>query len=241
MIQHRDGLRLLSLFPRPRLRPSLRTFLMALLLGGLLATGGCLIARAAAVMAGPPDILPAYTGLKGEGVGVMVWVDRAIATDYQNLQRDAASVVQKQLEEKAKISKDLEKTTFPVKPERILWYQQNYPRVAELPITEVAPKLANRTGMTRLIYLEIIDFGTRSPTSGSDLFRGSITARLKVVGIKDGKAEVVYELPEIKALFPPRCPPDGVPNLSDGVVYNGTLAMFNREVVNLFITHEGEK
>lgn len=214
---------------------------LALLLGAALCCGSCALVKAAAIAGGPPDILPAYTGLKGQPVGVMVWVDRAIAMDFQNLQRDAATVVHKQLEAKAQSEKDLKGSTFPVKPERILWYQQNYPRTADMAITEVAPKLCNQTGLTRLVYLEIVDFGTRSPTAGSDLFRGSISARVRVLAVKDGKAEVAFELPEVKGLFPPRCPPDGVPNLNDGVVYTGTLAMFQREVANLFITHEAER
>lgn len=216
---------------------------MWLLLGGLLCGGGCQLAGIVAAAAEPPDILPRYDGLMGQKVGVMVWVDRAIATDYRNLQLDTAVNVQRQLEEKAK-DKDvleLKETTFPERAEWIHLYQKNNPRVADTPILEVAPKLANKTGLTRLIYLEVYDFGTRSPTAAAELFRGVIAARLKVLAIKDGKAEVVFELNDVKVVFPPKAGPDGVPNLDDQKVYMGTLGLFRRQVANLFITHKEEE
>src|SRR5437588_307573 len=80
------------------------------------------------------------------------------------------------------------------------------PSVEMKNVTEVAPRL----GVTRLIYVEVEDFGTRAPAS-IELFRGSMTATLKVVEVSGDNAKVGYEENGIKAVYPPHVPEDGTP------------------------------
>ena len=142
--------------------------------------------------------------------------------------------------EQADKAKELKETKFPVPAVSILRYQAEYPQIQSRPITEVAPHLANRTGLTRLIYVEVSDFSTR-PAPGVALFRGSMTGSIKVLTIKDGKAVAAYEESDVRASFPKKSPEEGSPNLDDNRAHVGTVNEFTNEIVKRFITHEDEE
>src|SRR4051794_13716446 len=82
----------------------------------LLSASGCNILGAAARVLPPPTIQPKYTGLMGQTVGVMVWVDRGLRMDFPSLTNDTAASFQNKLQHAAdphaKV-KVLEHTTFP--------------------------------------------------------------------------------------------------------------------------------
>jgi hypothetical protein len=196
---------------------------------------GCAIFGVAASALPPPTAPPRYNGLAGQKVGVMVWTDPGIRIDWPALQIDLANAVQNKLAEKAK-SKALLKTTYPILPASIARYQQDHPEVDAMSITELAPRLG---GLTRLIYIEIEDFATRSDMS-IDLFRGSARATVKVVEIADGKAKVAFEQNGVQATYPKRAPTEGLPNVGDARIYAGTIDAFSTSIANLFVPHEGE-
>jgi len=215
--------------------------LLTLLAATLTLAGGCNIIGAGAVLADkivPAKVEPQYKGLAGQSVAVMVWSDRGIRIDYPSIQIDCATSIQNKLlaAQKDK-SKELKETKFPVLPASIARYQAKYPQTQSRPIAEVAPHLANRTGLTRLIYVEIEGFSTR-PAPGVDLFRGSMAGSVKVIEIKDGKARDVYEESDVHAAFPKKAPEEGTPNLDDQKIYGGTLNEFTTEIVKRFVTHE---
>src|SRR5512133_1825182 len=92
------------------------------LLGMLGCLSGCtLLGYAAATM---PKIVDArYKGLKGQSVGVMVWVDQSLRMDWgSKLQTDLAGAVQSKLI--ASKADQVKETTFPVDPRSIVRYQQ---------------------------------------------------------------------------------------------------------------------
>lgn len=224
-----------------RLRYPLLLVALGLVLPALV---GCNIVGAGAVVANrivPQKVEPQYKGLAGQSVAVMIWAERGIRIDWPTVQSDIATSVQNKLvAAQADKAKELKETKFPVPAASILRYQADYPQIQSRPITEVAPHLANRTGLTRLIYIEISDFSTR-PAPGVDLFRGAMSGSIKVVDIKDGKARIAYEESDIRASFPKKSPDEGTPNANDNRIYIGTVNEFTTEVVKRFITHEDEE
>jgi hypothetical protein len=66
--------------------------------------------------------------------------------------------------------------------------------------------------VTRLIYIEVEDFSTQSRMA-TNLVRGEMTATLRVVEIKDGKAKVAFEENNVHAVFPKKSPEEGVVNM----------------------------
>src|SRR5262249_21367891 len=137
----------------------------------------------------PADtVKPKYVGFASQSVGVMVWTDRGVQVDYPSLGLDLANSVQRKLAEETKNKKEeLKGTFFPVQPASIARYQIDHPTLDFKDVTEVAPKL----GVTRLIYLEVEDFGTRAPAS-VELYRGSMSTSLKVVEIDGDHAAIPY-------------------------------------------------
>lgn len=224
-----------------RVRGTLTLGVLTLLLS--LATG-CNLIGAGAVVANrlvPVKVPPQYKDLGGQSVGVMVWADRGLRIDYPNMQLDSATAIQnKLLVAQQAESKELKLTKFPVKPASIARYQADNPQSQSMPITDVAPRLAARTGLTRLIYVEVDWFTTR-PAPGVALFRGSMSGSLRVVEMKDGKARTVYEESDVRAVFPKKSPEEGTPNADDYRIYLGTVNEFTTEVVKRFITHEEEE
>ena len=130
-----------------------------------LLNAGCDLLAATAGKILPGDtVQPKYLGLAGQSVGVMVWTDRGVQLDYPTLSLDLANSVQHKLLE-AKDEDELKKSTFPLQPASIVRYQEDHPDLDVKDITEVAPRL----GVSRLIYVEVEDFGMRRPAA-VDLF-----------------------------------------------------------------------
>jgi hypothetical protein len=204
---------------------------------------GCALVGAAAYKLQPPEtIKPQYTNLAGQSIGVMIWIDRGIRIDWPGLQLDLANSIDKKLrdqtaDEKGKNhAKTVLGSTYPVMPASIIRYQKDHPDIEALPITDVAPKF----GVSRLIYVEVEDFDTRSDRT-VELFRGSAKATVRVIEIdQDGKAKVAWEKNNVTASFPPKSPPEGVPNLGDARTYVGLVDAFSTEIVHLFVPYQVE-
>ncbi len=205
--------------------------------------GGCAAIGAAAYKLQPPKkIDPEYADFAGQSVGVMVWLERGIKIDWPTLQLDLANSIDKQLREQTVDAKGKNKAknllgaTYPVLPASIIRYQTDHPDLEAYAITDVAPKF----GVSRLIYVEVEDFATRSDRT-VDLFRGTAKASVRVLEIdKEGKAKVAYEKSGVTATFPEKGPPEGSPSLGDARTYAGTLDAFATEIVHLFVPYEVE-
>jgi hypothetical protein len=200
-----------------------------------LGAGGCAVAGLAA-HAMPRFTEAAYGGLAGQTVAVMVDVDDAILIDWPDLRLDVAAGVQDKLAQAQMAgSKELEKTQFPFPPASVVRFQREHPEIHAQPLTRIAPRLG---GITRLIYVEMEDFQTH-PAGSLDLFRGSASARIRVVEVADGRAKVAYE-DVLKALFPVRAPEEGIPGADEYAIYRGTVNEFTSQIAKRFITHESE-
>lgn len=205
-------------------------------LAGLLA--GCAVFGLAGYVAPPPTIAAAYKGLAKQKVAVMVWTDRAMTIEWPTLQLDLTRGIQSRLQNAAKDKnppKELEGTTFAM-AESVIRFQRDHPETETQSITDVAPRM----DITRLIYLEVEQFHTR-PEESLELFRGSITANLKVLEVTDGKAKITFQKDKIKIVYPEKGPSEGLPGTSDLTIYEKTLQAFSTEIVNQFIPHVAEQ
>src|SRR5947209_18686246 len=149
------------------LRPSRLALLLAL--AGLCvgSLSGCNLIAAAAQLAPPPATAAAYTNLKGQTVGVLVWVGREARIDYPVLQADIARSLTSKLTE---LTQPKDKHTKPrpelegiqyLNPMTIVRFQEDHPELEGM-----APKdVATRLGVTRVIYIEVKDFRTHAPDS----------------------------------------------------------------------------
>lgn len=199
-----------------------------------LTVSGCdAVGYVASLASGTEFIAPNYRGLANQKCGIMVWADEGVVDDYSSIQLDVARGLELKLKEadKAKLA-DAANITW-VAPERILQYQQNHPEVS----TEAVEEVASRLPLSRLIYIEIDQFQTH-PTDSPDLSRGSITATIQVVEVDHGHAKVAYTERNVNVVSPKNCPPEGLPDLDDGEVYQGTLEAFTSAVGQRFVVHE---
>jgi len=193
---------------------------------------GCTILGVAAHALPPPTIEASYQGLAGQTCAVMVWADRGLRIDYPSIQLDAAASLQNKL----KGAKALKDSTWPFDPRSVMRYQLDHPEVEVMPITDVAPRL----GVSRLIYIEIERFGTRSDESMT-LYRGAIMATVKVVEVTNGVGTQVFEENSIQAKYPPNVPDEGYPKGDDYQYYLGTINAFSDEAMKRFVPHQEEE
>jgi hypothetical protein len=217
-----------------------RSLQFALLLPCLLL-GGCTVLGVVAYKLKPPEtVQPKYTNLIDQSVGVMVWADRGIRIDWPTLQLDLANSIDHKLQEQSVDAKGKPKAKtllgvkYPYPPASIIRYQQDHPDVEALPVTDVAPKLH----VSRLIYVELEDFATRSGQA-VELFRGRGKATVRIIEIDpEGQtAHVAYTWENIQATYPPKAPSEGVPNAGDQRIYVGTVDALGTEIAQLFFPY----
>lgn len=207
----------------------------------LFLTGCTAIGFVAQALPRPP-VKPVYIGFENQSVAVMVWADRGIRIDFPQISLNTATGIQTRLatpvDDKGKpkeMAKEFKGATFPYIPASVVRYQMEHPETDGMAITEVAPKL----GVTRLIYVEVEQFQTRSD-SAVDLFRGTMIGTLRVVEVNNGVAKIAYEENGIRVDFPKKSREEGVPELGDAKTYAGTVSIFSQEIVNKFIEHPAD-
>jgi len=120
-----------------------------------------------------------------------------------------------------------------VLPASIARYQRDHPEIEAYPITDTAPKL----GVTRLIYIEIQEFRTRSETT-VELYRGAMSANIKILEIANGKATVGYSEDGVRVVFPKKSPPEGAMEGQDVQIYAGTLDAFSSTFCAKLVRHQ---
>ena len=228
--------------PTPRMVGSILRALPALLTIALLVStaamsSGCnAVGFLANTAQGTGTVAASYKGLAGQKVGVMVWSDDGVLNDYHSIQLDTAKGIELKLQEASKsgLAEDANLTWIPA--EQILQYQRNHPEEA----TDAAEEIAPRLGVTRLVYVEVETFSTH-PNDSPELSRGAMTATLTVVEVDGGKAKLGYSERGVNVVAPPHCPPEGLPNLEDSVVYQATVDAFTTEIVKRFAQHDADE
>jgi hypothetical protein len=212
-------------------------WVVVLFLCAALCASGC-AALGIAANAFPQNVAPKYAGLAGQTVAVMAWADRGLRIDWPTIQLDLASAVQAQLKAQPPKTKELKDTRFPLEPRSVARYQADHPENEALPVNEFAAQL----GVTRLIYVEIEQFSTRSEMA-VEMFRGAVSANLKIVEIDPNTkaVRVAYEEANVRAIFPPKSRPEGLPVGRDDVIYTNTIKALAKEIVDRLVTHESEQ
>ena len=214
--------------------PTLYTAALSLSLALLCVCPGCGQIAGNIAKAWPASEIPAsYKRLKGQRVAVMVWTDPAIRTDWPRLQFDITSAVLEKLGE-ARTAKtpEFDGTTFPIQAPAMIRYQEDHPEIEAEPVSDVATRL----GVSRLIYVEISGFQTRSDLS-VDLYRGSASGSVKVIEITGSKSKIGYEEDNLKCIFPRKSTEEGLPASNDGKIYAGTVDEMTSEISIRFVPH----
>jgi hypothetical protein len=224
------------------MRRLLDFMVLSLLLCAALSLAGCNILSAFGAVAGkaiPTHIQAAYKGLAGQTVAVMVWPERGLRIDNPYLQLDLAAGLQKKLQDIQESDKpdELKGTKFPFRADSLVRDQQDHPEIEALPVTEIA----SRYNVSRLIYIEVTDFSTRSEAS-SELYRGSIVGNMKVIEIDaNGKSKEAFSKDDIRAFYPKDSPKEGLPIGTDTKIYQGTLDAFTTELSHQVYTYEEDQ
>lgn len=219
-----------------RLASTWRIALMILAPLLALTTAGCdTLGVVASKAMGEQEIAPAYAGLKGQQVAIMVWADEGVTADHPSICADVAGSLADKLQQgvDAKVG-ELSGTKF-VSVERIIRFQQAHPETQADPAEQIAPRLP----ATRLIYIEIQSLSLH-PNASVDLSRGQAIANVKVIEVTGSRAKNVYEDDDVTGVYPTEAPPEGLPNLADEQVYRKSVDALTTELGKLFITHPAE-
>lgn len=172
-----------------------------------------------------------YKGLAKQRVAVMIWADRATRVDFQTLQLDLGNTIQSILLSKAS-EDDVKDIQFPYEVRSVIRFQKEHPELEGRNAAESAQRMS---GITRMIYVEIGDFTTRSDTA-VQLMRGSMATNVKVVEISGGKAKVAYEANNLRSIFPPK-QKEGVIDVPEQTIYAGTVQAMGQQIAELFYGH----
>ena len=179
----------------------------------------------------PQSVDAQYKGLAGEKVAIMVWADRGLRIDFPNLMLDTGNSMQSYL--LAKTDEDsLKLTQFPWEVRSVLRFQKEHPELEGRSITEYAHRMS---GVTRLLFVEISEFSTRSGTA-VQLLRGGMKVNIKVLEVGTASSKIVYEKQGITVMFPPKSP-EGVIDMSESMVYGGTVNEMSLTLAKLFYPH----
>jgi hypothetical protein len=222
-----------------RLHPG-RILLRALMslapLAALTCAGCDTVGVVASKVVGVPDVAPAYTGLKGQHVAIMVWADEGATVDHPSLRSDVAFSLQNKLQQgvDAKVD-ELKGTTF-LDVSRILRYQEAHPESQSDSAEQIALRLPPAT---RLIYVEVQSVSLH-PNEAVDLSRGQAVADIRVIEVADGVTKIGYQNDNISGVYPPHSPPEGMPGLADDEVYHKSIDALTTELGKLFIAHQSE-
>jgi len=190
----------------------------SLALIGLFSISGCQILGVIAAKAPPPPVI-AECRLAGQSVSIMVWADQGIELDWPTISRDVAGAMTENLKQAVAAKNEaVLDATFPVAVESVVRWQRDNPGYDALPITSIAPRL----GTTRVIYVEINKFSTRTSQTFV-LYRGSVSASIKVVEVDGESASVIWEKRDVNVFYPTKGPEDGTPKGNDYQFYVGTI------------------
>lgn len=204
----------------------------SLALIGLLSISGCQLIGAIAAKAPPPPVIAEYR-LAGQSVSVMVWADQGIEIDWPNIARDLAGGITENLKQAVAAKNEaVLDCTFPVAVESVVRWQKDNPGYDAMPVTSVAPRL----GTSRVIYVEINKFSTRTSQTFV-LYRGSVSASVKVVEVEGDNAKVAWEKRDINVFYPTKGPEDGSPKGNDYQYYVGTMTELASEISQLLVDY----
>jgi len=220
--------------PRGFVRRRIGNLMVFLALIGVCSAGGCTAVGVGMDKLAIHKVDAAYSGLAHQTCGIMVWADKGLLLDHPTMELDVAKGLQTKLKEAADSGqgKEVEGIKW-VDADRIAQFQENHPEIDGEPAEKIAPRL----GVTRLIYIEISSFDTH-PKDSVELYRGAAKAIVRVLAVSDRVAKTDYQNDSVSVLYPPKVPPDGVPDLDENTVEHGTIDALTTELAKMFFTHD---
>jgi hypothetical protein len=203
----------------------------------LLASAGCEpLGVVAHDVVGMQQIAPAYAGLKGQHVAIIVWADEGVSMDHPHITADIARGLQNKLQQGVDANVDeLKKTTF-FSASKVLQYQEAHPEAA----TDPPEQIALQFPATRLIYIEVQSLSLH-PGQSEDLWRGQAVASVKVIDSESRNPKTVFATENVVGSYPENSPPEGLPGMNEEEVYSKSLDVLTTEIGKLFITHDQDK
>jgi hypothetical protein len=210
---------------------------MLVALAAVVCAGCDLAGVTATALQGEQDIAPAYGGLKGQRVAIMVWADEGVAMDHPSIRGDVADGLRAKLQQciDAKLA-DLKNTTF-LSVAEVLRFQDAHPETQADSAEQIALRFP---AASRLLYVEVESFSLH-PSDSPDLWRGQAMTDVKVVEVANGRAKLAYQADNVGGVYPKDAPPEGLPGLSDEVVYRKSIDSLTSELAKLFITHPADE
>lgn len=166
-----------------------------------------------------------YDELDKQTIGVMVWADFRTRVEYNGIQLHLAKAIQQKLAPEGEKHPPISDATF-INPASLAKFQREHPEIETQSAAQVATRLSAATGMTRLIYIELEDFSSRSAASMM-LLKGKASATLRVIEVDLGTrlAKVAFEERAITVGYPVGAPEGVIPTekVDERAIYQGTL------------------
>jgi hypothetical protein len=203
----------------------------------LIANAGCEpLGVVAHDVVGMQQVAPAYAGLKGQHVAIMVWADEGVLLDHPHITADIARDLQDKLQQGVEANADeLKKTTF-FSVSKVLQYQEAHPESQ----TDPPEQIALQFPATRLIYIEVQSLSLH-PGQSEDLWRGQAVASVKVIDSETRNPRTVFATENVVGSYPDNSPPEGLPGMNEDQVYSKSLDALTTDIGKLFITHDQDK
>ncbi len=178
----------------------------------------------------PPEkmvtIEPAYTGLEGKTVAVVIWADQRIQYEYPYARLSLSFELQ------AELTNRIDDIVI-IDPKRVITYQDENIRWDMLPKTTLGKKLN-----AEYVLLIVPDTYSMREPGTIQLFRGEISAQVALYDSSLPETEaMVWSGDDFRVLYPPNAP-IGQPDADDRRIRHETERIFSFMVVKNFYEHE---
>ena len=197
----------------------------AVLLAMLLLVAGCNVIGgvAAQFRDAVPDtrVLPAYKGLDGKSVAILVDADEYTLFEHPGVQANIADVIARELRQSLPNTQIMD-------PAQIAQFQQNNPAWISVPYDDLFRQLQ----VDRLIFVELVDYQLHQP-GNRYIWQGKVTGNVGVAEREAVDPNQLAFLTTVNTHYPPDRPL-GVLEADEQTMDLATQITFARAVVNLF-------
>jgi len=192
-------------------------------LAALLAISGCSFLTMGYNRQYGSPVTAQYAGLADKTVAIVVYVDQAESYEYPQARSEISNFVattMRQAMPKIKL----------VDPKLVIQWQDETLNWASISEKEIGKHF----GVDRVVYIEVIDYGTREP-GASDLLRGRLQTTCKVFETETPGSTAVWNQP-LRVFWPENGPMDATQG-SDLAVRQHVLEAFSSQLTGAFYDH----
>lgn len=167
-----------------------------------------------------------FRGLSGKSVAVVIYCDRRVQFDYQDLPLTLSATVAEELRKNVKPSGIVD-------PRRVVKYQDDNIHWDEMDRTE----LGKAFGADYVLFICLVEFSTREPGS-MNLYRGRITAECSVYRVSLPEREARVWGGQTVRVVHPEHDPTGLLRENDRAIRDVTEHLFAERLVKRFYDHK---